>query len=727
MFTEDAPFVRTASPSSMSSPDSLKACESIATPQRLVLHHGGAALSAEAACRLRAELLDNIARLHEVVLQRLTGEEPQLSPAPAPQDSGETTAAGAPLAAASGPALPRGSPSWPVAMRDLEVSHDWPLEIRILAPRQPPGARRARHPRGLSEPALPEWSENSDVAKSEEGVEQSDTLSATRSPRGRYSSSRSHSPRGRNSRSSRASSALASVQSIAGMGRPPGNLASEADVECSADGDAGRRVSREDRPQRFGRRHSTLSSMMGGVTRLGSVMFESEKRLKRIAEANSRFKRSANMVMNSTKLSCARRFIQSPAFEMAVALLCAFSAALVGIEIQWQASHLGQPVPGAFYALQQTCAAIFLAEVLMRIWAFGFCSMYCKNGFGWDHFDLVVVASIFFEVAVDVATHFASAETARDNPAAVGQSRIVRALRIAKMARAIRIHRILRFVAPLRTLVFSIMATLKSLFWSMILLLMMMYIVSTLITQRALEQLAEGTELGQDSRLCEYWCSLDASMLTLFQSIAGGLSWREPLEPLFEEALLTPWIFVAYISIVYFAVLNVVTAVFCTRAIETTQKNPELGASATIIDRQMYAKNLSAFFAAMDQDNRGVITLADFERAVNDHVLSAHLATLELDTTDAWSLFKLIDADMSGFISREEFISGCESIKGGARGIQLAQMSLEQRRLAQAMLKFMTEVDQRLTTISSRLTEVSACRRINATPSARPRGGTLER
>jgi len=429
-----------------------------------------------------------------------------------------------------------------------------------------------------------------------------------------------------------------------------------------------------------------------------TALFESERELKTIATSNSRLRRSVVTELPHPSAPLVRRIVTCHTFELFIASVIAFSATLVGVEVQWRASHIGAPVPIIFYVLQHLCSMVFIFELLLRIRAFGAREMYWRNGLGWDHFDAVVVATIVCEVAADLATlNKAGASSS------LGQLRIIRMIRVTKLIRTIRVHRIIRFIAPLRTLVFSIVATLRSLFWSMILLLMMMYVVGTMITQSVVESLAEGVDAVIGDELCVYWCSLDRAMVTLFQSIAGGVSWREPLQPLHHLSEIMPWIFAAYISIVYFAVLNVVTAVFCTRAIETTQKNPEIVAQSMISKRQAYQKSLRAFFDAMDKNATGCITLGDFERAMKDEEMQAHFHTLEMDTNDAWALFKLIDTDRSGLISKDEFIHGCEWLKGTAKGVELAKMSLEHRHLAKKMMSFMTETDQRLTGISEHL------------------------
>merc|ERR1711953_1521249 len=126
-----------------------------------------------------------------------------------------------------------------------------------------------------------------------------------------------------------------------------------------------------------------------------------------------------------------------------------------------------------------------------------------------------------------------------------------------------------------------------------------------------------------------------------------------------------PLFLVVYLSFTYFAVLNVVTGVFCSSAIETAQRNPEIIAHSLIDGEYQYMENLKKLFATIDEDDSGTINISEFEKLVSDEMTRAYFRALELDTSDAWTLFKLIDAGGGGKIDIDEFIGGCEALRGG--------------------------------------------------------------
>ena len=76
-----------------------------------------------------------------------------------------------------------------------------------------------------------------------------------------------------------------------------------------------------------------------------------------------------------------------------------------------------------------------------------------------------------------------------------------RLLRVARIAKAVRLMKIFRFVTALRTLVTSIFHTLKSLFWALMLLFLIVYVFGILFSLAVNDHVNAGGDLvwnGQD-------------------------------------------------------------------------------------------------------------------------------------------------------------------------------------------------------------------------------------
>jgi len=445
---------------------------------------------------------------------------------------------------------------------------------------------------------------------------------------------------------------------------------------------------------------ATVAAVVEEVEDDTEAIINEEERLAREFAIKSACQEELKALQRTTTMTVGfwQKLVESANFELFIGLLILTNSALIGIEVQWQVDHLGQDTPIALYIAQHAYCVLFTLELLLRFRAYG-CGHFFTLSLGWVHLDTFIVSAALFEMVIDILVLTGAAGTFLSIDG-VSQLRIVRIIRVTRIVRTFRIQRIIRFVSPLRTLVFSIAVTLKSLMWAMVLLMLIIYVVSIIMTQTAAQWIADGVPQHVEVGLRDYWFSLDRAMITCFQSISGGVSWRDAAVPM--EAISVPiaFIFTLYIGFVYFAVLNVVTGVFCSCAIETTQRNPEVIATSMIKNKQTYIENLKQFFRNMDKDNSGMITLTEFESMLQDEMMRAHLLALEIDASDAWTLFKLIDNDKSGVIEIDEFVTGCEQLKGGAKGVDVANIQAELKSLTKRLVKFMRYTEDQLETVT---------------------------
>merc|ERR1712125_73699 len=91
--------------------------------------------------------------------------------------------------------------------------------------------------------------------------------------------------------------------------------------------------------------------------------------------------------------------------------------------------------------------------------------------------------------------------------------------------------------------------------------------------------------------------------------------------------------------------------------------------------------------------------MEEFEHNLADESVQAVLATLELESSDVWMLFRLLDADESTKLDLNEFVRGCLQLKGNARSIDLGQLMYEHRRMAGVLHKFMRFTESEFTAL----------------------------
>merc|ERR1711908_11481 len=92
--------------------------------------------------------------------------------------------------------------------------------------------------------------------------------------------------------------------------------------------------------------------------------------------------------------------------------------------------------------------------------------------------------------------------------------------------------RLVRFIPAFRSLAHTLLVTVKSMTWPLLLLSMVIYGFSVTFVSALADHYGTG---GSNSPACEkFFGSLGLGMLSLFFSITGGQDWNEVLSPLQE-------------------------------------------------------------------------------------------------------------------------------------------------------------------------------------------------
>merc|ERR1712151_656631 len=104
-------------------------------------------------------------------------------------------------------------------------------------------------------------------------------------------------------------------------------------------------------------------------------------------------------------------------------------------------------------------------------------------------------------------------------------------------------------------------------------------------------------------------------------------------------------LWVTFIVFAYFAVLNVVTAVFVQNAIESGKSDRDMIHQSVLAQRRAFRALVARLFDLIDTNDSGEISLAELELCYHSDVIQAYFESLELEVESAWDLFKLLDID----------------------------------------------------------------------------------
>eukprot|EP00416_Gambierdiscus_australes_P024312 CAMPEP_0171079590 /NCGR_PEP_ID=MMETSP0766_2-20121228/15349_1 /TAXON_ID=439317 /ORGANISM="Gambierdiscus australes, Strain CAWD 149" /LENGTH=290 /DNA_ID=CAMNT_0011536789 /DNA_START=69 /DNA_END=941 /DNA_ORIENTATION=+ len=272
--------------------------------------------------------------------------------------------------------------------------------------------------------------------------------------------------------------------------------------------------------------------------------------------------------------------------------------------------------------------------------------------------------------------------------------------------------RVLRYFNELRVMLLQIMNSLKPMVWAFFFLTLVI-LMFTLVFMQGVVDYFEGVKTGKfvqdpvavaESKELEEMCgSFALSLLALFMSISGGVSWWVIVKPLMQVSPIYVSLFLLYIVTLMVGVLNIIAGIFVETATDAAIKDREAVANEEMNKNEALMKGLEELFDEFDEDKTGTISWQRFEELTKRNEVRAFLASLELDVWHAQEVFKLIDANDNGFISIDEFVVGIMRLKGQAKRTDVHSLMFEISRVLKKLEKQKVWVADRLDRIEEHL------------------------
>ena len=328
--------------------------------------------------------------------------------------------------------------------------------------------------------------------------------------------------------------------------------------------------------------------------------------------------------------------IHNPYFEMLSAWLVVLNAVWIGVSTDWVARNWTTTVPDWFHYTDWLFCVFAVVELFIRFGAQGIAFFY-EDQWRWNLFDTVVVSTQVADLAVSVIERSESFSEA-------ASQRTIQGLRVLKLVRILRIARIASAFPELHILISSIIDSLQSLFWTMVLIFACLYGVAVVITQVVSDhKIAMGREVMEQHQeeMLHFFGSLDSTMVALYMVISEGIHWSELMNQL--EETLGSWVkllFVAFTGFELFAMMNIITACFVDSAMKVAAK----AETKEVLDSLW---GLLCQDAARDVDtDEKIVTREQFIAAYGHESMRKFLDLINAHTEDPDHVFSMIDRDL---------------------------------------------------------------------------------
>eukprot|EP00929_Paragymnodinium_shiwhaense_P117085 TRINITY_DN8725_c0_g2_i1.p1 TRINITY_DN8725_c0_g2~~TRINITY_DN8725_c0_g2_i1.p1 ORF type:complete len:647 (+),score=121.68 TRINITY_DN8725_c0_g2_i1:86-2026(+) len=377
-------------------------------------------------------------------------------------------------------------------------------------------------------------------------------------------------------------------------------------------------------------------------------------------------------------------FTEHHLFDLFCGFAIILNAILMAYETELKLTQpVGAPSPAWIAGVGRIFTAFFLCELLLRM-AGGLRRFFCTCNL-WNYFDLIIVT-------ISLVDEFLQ------NSASLNNARMVRILRLTRIIKVIRMVRIIRMVSALRTLVNSLVGTIKQVIWAFFLIICVMSVFAVVFGQVISLARQVSPEIMEVDGMGLHWGTLSRCMYTLYLSVSGGVSWMEVAKPLQELGGATFGGFMVYVALIQWVVLNVVTGCFCESAAEAARKDVSLAVQAHRADRDNFLKKAKAIFRSIDRDGSGVLNIEEMKPYLDSEPAHALFAALDLDIGDVCGLFELLDEDGTEQVDLEEFMFGCLRLRGGAKALDIAKIQHSADRLEQRLNALLAAHEVRVTT-----------------------------
>jgi len=270
------------------------------------------------------------------------------------------------------------------------------------------------------------------------------------------------------------------------------------------------------------------------------------------------------------------------------------------------------------------------------------------------------------------------------------------------MARTLRVMQTLRFFFKLRMLINTLLASFMALFWSIVLLCVVMLMASLFVCQ-GLSDVYDDDSIALADRqwVFRHYGTPLRSTYTMFElTFSGG--WPNYARRLVEKVS-PAWsiFFLVYVFAVIFAMFRIITALFLRDALAVAAQDQEAALIAEEAKRKNVAGKLAAVFKRADTSGDGMLTFDEFDLLLGNPQVKTMLSLLEIHVSEAEDIFRLLENE-NGEVSDSDFVKGMMRIKGQPKSQDVLAIVSQNRKLMAEVHRVQTSCD----TINQSLTQM---------------------
>jgi hypothetical protein len=337
--------------------------------------------------------------------------------------------------------------------------------------------------------------------------------------------------------------------------------------------------------------------------------------------------------------------------DVTILLNCVFMVASADYEM----SHRYDDDQSEFFVYGEVYfLLVYLFELAVKIWRYRLHFFYDTDWkYNWLDFSLVC-ASIYSIILEDQLPNFSW----------------LRMLRILRLAKLLRVFQLIAIVKPLRAILRSIVNTMGTLAWSIIMLMIILFMFALMLVLRLASYFKEGGSFDDpmvEDKIMKIYGNVGLTMLHLFMVTTGGKEWSVYYKPLEETGEINCMIFILFIAFTHIAVMNIILGIFVDDAMKHMIAERDERLQEHEQEHLQMAKNLRELFGEMDVDGNSKLSRDEWHRAFSKRKFQVHLDMMGFRSSEVIEFLDLMhDNSEEGTFDIDTFVRSCMRFRGPA-------------------------------------------------------------
>lgn len=366
--------------------------------------------------------------------------------------------------------------------------------------------------------------------------------------------------------------------------------------------------------------------------------------------------------------------LQACHFDAVVGIVIVINMFFIGYSTEYSLKHWRDPESKFILTGEWTFLAFFVFELTLRFFMEGCHDFLLGANATWNGFDAFLISTSL--VSQGLKQFQMGSGTMKTTTS-------LRVLRLLKMIRMLRVLRGAHLMHELRALLSSIASSCRILFWAMVMMLFIYYTFGLIFMNAvyvALPDIQDDQQLTM--QLLKYYGTIRLTVLTLFMSTTGGMDWSKAADVLWPIGPFYYIIFLFYVSVVSFAVVNLITGLFVEGCMKAAEKDRILEMQDTKTETDDFKEAVKTLFMELVKDEDGILDREELGVAIQEPRMKAFMEWVQYDANEIITLFRILDkAGGSKGVTFDFFVESCFRFGQKTKGLDLLILLDEQEKV----------------------------------------------